>query len=253
MLRDTKEVRRERMISNFLDGIIYNIRGLKLGIKTWKLLLLALLRFFILIAFTIALATLAFQYHGRLMDLIWTKPQSMWVVWIWHFVSFIITMFLIGISTVLSYVISQIFFSVFIMDYMSKITEKMLTNRVEGANEPFWKSLLCLIRQEIPRTVFPVMISVLIFIFGWITPLGPIIATISSIITIIFLSWDNTDLVPARRLLPFKKRFYMLMKNLPFHIGFGIYFLIPVLNVIFLSFAPVGATMYYVQVIEKKE
>ncbi len=240
------------MINNLLEGLKYNIKGLKLGIKTWKLLLLALLRFIILIAFTIILASLGLKYHDNLMNLIWARPESIWIVWVWHFVSWVMVMFLIGVSTILSYIISQIFFSVFIMDYMSKITELMITGQIGETKGSIFKTALYLIKQEIPRAILPIMISLFLFIIGWVTPVGPIIAAISSIITIIFLSWDNTDLVPARRFLPFKERFYMLMKNLPFHIGFGIYFLIPILNIIFFSFAPVGATMYYLESIEKK-
>jgi CysZ protein len=37
---------------------------------------------------------------------------------------------------------------------------------------------------------------------------------------------------------------------LAFHLGFGLPFLIPVLNIVLLSFAPVGATLYF---IEKQE
>ena len=55
------------------------------------------------------------------------------------------------------------------------------------------------------------------------------------------------DLVPARRLQPFSERFRFLLKTLPFHLGFGLLFLVPVLNILLLSFAPVGATLYYLE------
>jgi CysZ protein len=84
-------------------------------------------------------------------------------------------------------------------------------------------------------------------VFGWVTPLGPILTLLSSALAILFLSWDNTDLIPARNLVPFKKRFGFLMKTIPFHLGFGLPFLIPILNILFLSFAPVGATLYYLE------
>ncbi|MBW2022400.1 MAG: hypothetical protein JRI51_05955, partial [Deltaproteobacteria bacterium] len=61
------------------------------------------------------------------------------------------------------------------------------------------------------------------------------------------LSWDNTDLVPARRMMPFRERFKLLLKTLPFHLGFGLPFLIPGANIVFLSFAPVGATLYHIE------
>jgi CysZ protein len=38
-----------------------------------------------------------------------------------------------------------------------------------------------------------------------------------------------------------------LLKTLPFHLGFGLLFLVPVLNILLLSFAPVGATLYYLE------
>ncbi|MCD6293833.1 MAG: hypothetical protein J7M20_02680, partial [Deltaproteobacteria bacterium] len=78
-------------------------------------------------------------------------------------------------------------------------------------------------------------------------PLGPFITILSSGITAIFLAWDNTDLIPARRMSPFASRFRFLLGTLPFHLGFGILFLIPGLNLLLLSFAPVGATLYHLE------
>ena len=58
---------------------------------------------------------------------------------------------------------------------------------------------------------------------------------------------DSSLLIPARRLEPFGSRFKFLLKNLGFHLGFGLWFLIPGLNILFLSFAPVGATLYHIE------
>jgi CysZ protein len=152
----------------------------------------------------------------------------------------------VGLSAILSYLVSQILFCVIIMDYMSQVTERMIVGQ---ENEPEKVSILrqfsYLLRQEIPRSILPVLITLLLMVLGWLTPLGPVLAIVSSGIAAIFLAWDNTDLVPARRLYPFNKRFKLLLSSLTFHLGFGLLFLIPVLNIVFLSFAPVGATIYY--------
>jgi CysZ protein len=111
---------------------------------------------------------------------------------------------------------------------------------------------LHLIRQEIPRTVVPVLISVALMIIGLFTPVSLAIIGVSGVVAGIFLAWDNTDLVPARRMVPFRERFAFLRKNLFFHIGFGLLFLVPWLNILFLSFAPVGATLYYIEKERKK-
>jgi CysZ protein len=44
---------------------------------------------------------------------------------------------------------------------------------------------------------------------------------------------------------PFRERFTYFRSNLMFHLVFGLWFLVPWLNIAFLSFAPVGATLYY--------
>jgi CysZ protein len=232
---------------NLLSGITYNLRGLWLGIKTPKLLVLGLIRFAAVVIISILAASLILVYHEKILHLIWAKPASQWILWLWYVLSWLLSLFLVGLSAILSYLVSQILFSVFIMDYMSRITERMLVGEEhEPEKVSVLRQLSYLVKQEIPRTILPVLIALLLMVAGWLTPLGPVLAILSSGIVVIFLAWDNTDLVPARRLNPFKQRFKLLMKNLTFHLGFGLLFLIPVLNILFLSFAPVGATIYFV-------
>ncbi|RLC31202.1 MAG: hypothetical protein DRH37_03595 [Deltaproteobacteria bacterium] len=231
----------------FLDGIIYNLRGLWFGIRTPKLLFWGLVRFAMVIVITIISATFILSYHQEILDLIWNKPESVWIVWLWRVLSWLLSLVLVGISAVISYLLSQILFSIVIMDYMSRITEKIMAGAVR---EPEKMKLLplffYLIKQEIPRAIIPVFVS-LVLILGGLTPLGPVLTIFSCMIAAIFLAWDNTDLLPARQLVRFRNRFRFLLKNLPFHLGFGLFFLIPGLNILFLSFAPVGATLYHLE------
>ena len=196
---------------------------------------------------TILTAGLILVYHQEILNLMWSKPESQWIIWLWYLLSWLLSVVLVGCAIVLSYLVSQILFSVFIMDLMSRITEKTVTGRILEPNKiPWWQQFLFLIKQEIPRTTVPVLLSLVLIGFSWLTPLGPIVTILSSAVTVIFLAWDNTDLIPARRMEPFKERFRRLTSTLPFHLGFGILFLIPLLNILFLSFAPVGATLYYI-------
>lgn len=229
-----------------IDGIRYNLRGLKIGLKTPKLLILGLLRFFVVVILAIGLTCIILLYQQDIISAIWTKPGSLWVVWLWYLVSWLITAILIILSTVISYLLSQIIFAVVIMDRMSRITEGIKRGSItEQDNLSYFKQLAFLIKQEIPRTIIPVMILLVLSVVGWLTPLGPVLTIITSIIAAAFLSWDNTDLVPARRFVKFNERFGFLFKNFSFHVGFGLLFLIPVFNILSLSFAPVGATLYY--------
>jgi CysZ protein len=210
--------------------------------------MLGLVRFVVVIVITVVSAGLVLYYHQDIMQMIWTRPDSAWIVWLWHAVSWLLTFFLVGLTAIVSYLVSQILFSVFIMDAMSRITEQLISEQIQApATMPLLKQFIHLVKQEIPRTTIPVLVTLLVMIMGWATPLGPVLTVLSSAVAVIFLTWDNTDLVPARRLRPFSSRFGFLLKNLPFHLGFGLLFLIPGLNILFLSFAPVGATMYHIE------
>jgi CysZ protein len=230
------------------DGITYNIRGFWIGVKTPKLLMLGLIRLAAVIIITIIFASLILVYHQEILNLIWTRPESRWLLWLWHLLSWMLSLFLVVLSSVFSYLISQILFCVIIMDTMSIITERLASGQEkEPQKMPLLSRFFYLVKQEIPRTIVPVLLTLFIMGLGWLTPFGPLFTIFSSLIAAIFLAWDNTDLVPARRLYPFKTRFKLFYKNLPFHLGFGLLFLIPIASIFFLSFSPVGATLYYVE------
>ena len=232
---------------NFIQGIIYNFRGLSLGIKTPRLLFWGLLRLCVVILITIIFASVILFYHQDIFNVIWTKPASHWILWLWYVTSWLLSICLVGLSAVISYLIAQILFSVLIMDLMSRITERMITGEaIEAGSTSILKLLAYLISQEIPRTIVPVLLSILLMIAGWLTPFGPVVAALSSALAALFLAWDNTDLIPARQLIPFRSRFRFLLKSLPFHLGFGLPLLIPGLNILLLSFAPVGAALYHI-------
>jgi CysZ protein len=243
--------KKEIAIMTLLKGISYNFRGLKLGIKTPSLLALGLLRFGIILIFSLLAIGLVIAEYQHIANLIWTQPESAWILWLWHVFSWVLALLLAAVSTLVAFLIAQLLFSIVIMDYMSRITERKVSGiEVAPPAMPWFSYFLYLLKQEIPRAVIPIVISMGILIVGWLTPLSPIVTIVSPILAATFLAWDNTDLVPARRLEPIGSRFGFLRKNLKFHLGFGLGFLIPGLNILLLSFAPVGATMFYVEQID---
>jgi CysZ protein len=234
---------------DLLAGLKYSVRGLRFALGDAKLLFWGMVRFAVVILITVILASLIFVYHQQILDLMWAKPESAWVIWLWYLVSWLISLLLLGVAVVFSYLISQILFSVIIMDHMSRLTERKVTGHVkEPERMPFWRQFIFLVKQEIPRTFIPVVLSLLIMILSWFVLLGPLMVVLSSAIAIVFLAWDNTDLTPARRLIPFGDRFRFLSRSILFHVGFGLPYLVPLLNILFLSFSPVGATLYYLDI-----
>ena len=231
-----------------LQGVAYNYKGLLMGLKTPSLLFLGLTRFAVILFLTIAAIGLVLAKYQEIANLIWTRPESAWLVWLWHLVSWLLVLLLSGLSTVVAFLIAQLLFSAIIMDYMSRITERKVTgSEIAAPDMPWFSYFFYLIKQEIPRAVLPVSITLMLLIFGWFTPLSPILTVLAPLIAGVFLAWDNTDLVPARRMVSFRRRFRLLRSHFGFHLGFGLCFLIPALNILFLSFAPVGATIYYLK------
>lgn len=236
-----------------IQGIRYNFKGLAMGLRTPKLLIMGILRFVVVIVLTVVLSGIILYRHNDILALIWTMPESQWLVILWKIVSWLLSVVLASISAVIAYLLAQMVFCVFIMDYMSRVTEQMITGTVVSPPASWWSFSLYLIRQEIPRAVIPVVLSLVIMLAGLLTPAGPVIFVVSSLAACVFLAWDNTDLVPARRMMPFTDRFALLKRHFLFNLGFGLCFLIPWLNILFLSFAPVGATLYYVQTADRPD
>jgi CysZ protein len=233
-------------IMNLLSGIVYNLRGLMLGLRTPRLLILGLVRLVAVAALTVAAASLVLVYHDEILSLLWSRPASPWIVWLWHLFSWLLGFLLMGVSAVLAYLFSQVLFSVVIMDAMSRLTEVKVRGLAhEPTHRPLLEHFFNLVRQEIPRSVFPVLLTLVLTVLAWLTPLGPVLTVAAPVVAGAFLAWDATDLVPARQLLPFRDRLRLFTRALPFHVGFGLLFLIPLLNILVLSFAPVGGTLYF--------
>jgi len=240
-------------MTSFLQGVAYQFKGLRFTLHSAKLLTLGLARLAILVIITIAAAAIMLANYQEILTLMWNEPQSPWIAWLWHVASWLMALILLAISAVVGFVAAQFLFSVFIMDIMSQITERKVSGWVNSTatDMPWYAYLFYLLRQEIPRAILPVFVALLLLVLGWFTPLGPVLTILSPLAASLFLAWDNTDLVPARRLAPFSQRFAFLRRHLAFHLGFGVLFLIPLLNIVLLSFAPVGATLFYVEQIDE--
>jgi CysZ protein len=123
---------------NLISGISYNYRGLKMGLKTPVLLFLGLVRFLVILILTVVSASLILKYHNEILNLLWGKPESHWIVWLWYVISWLLTFLLMGLSAVISFLVAQILFSVMIMDTMSRITEQRVTGREKEAKHMSW-------------------------------------------------------------------------------------------------------------------
>lgn len=233
---------------DFFRGIKYNIQGVLFAFANPKLLWLGLLRFAIILVLALFFSGLVFFWHEAILAMIWEMPEKGMLLYVWHLASWVLSLLLAAVAVVAAYLVAQVFFCVYIMDYMSRLTEKIVLGTEVSYAQSSWLSFFVyLVCQEIPRAVIPLVITLAVMVMGLFTPLGPVILVLSSITACVFLAWDNTDLVLARKMMPFGQRIGFLRQTLWFHVGFGLLFLIPWVNIVMLSFVPVGATLYHVQ------
>lgn len=231
-----------------LKGIRYNFRGLVLGLKTPSLFLLGTIRLVVILALTLIAVGLVLSKYQELTNLVWSQPESAWLAWLWYLVSWLFALLLVGLSALVAFLISQLLFSIVIMDYMSRITERKFAGKEAAPPDMPWIAyFFFLLKQEVPRATIPIIISIVFMLVGWLTPLSAATTLLAPVLAITFLAWDNTDLVPARRLEPFRSRFRFLRQHLSFHVGFGLGFLVPGLNILLISFAPIGGTLFYLE------
>jgi len=101
---------------SFFDGVIYNLRGLRWAMKSPKLLMLGLTRFFAVILLTVICGSIIIAYHQEILSVLWSKPQTDWLILIWHLLSWIVSLSLFGLAAILSYLAAQILFGAIIMD-----------------------------------------------------------------------------------------------------------------------------------------
>jgi CysZ protein len=212
-----------------------------------------LLRFAVILMLTVLFSGMILLNHDAILSGIWAMPDSGFLVYVWYLTSWLLSLVLAAVSVVVAYLVAQVCFNVFIMDYMSRITEKIVLGKeISAADSSWFRTAVYLVAQEIPRAVIPMIITLAVMAAGFFTPLGPVILVVSAVTAGVFLAWDNTDLLPARQMRPFRDRWALLRRNLGFHIGFGLLLIVPWLNILTLSFAPVGATLYHIHKLEKE-
>ncbi len=235
------------MFKDLVLGLRFAIQGVAMAVKNPKLLGLGLVRLVLTAAIAILGIGLALTYHHQVMALVWPRPDSAWIIWLWYLASWVLALLGAALASVLGYLLAQILFSIFIMDLMSRITEQYAGRAAVESRLSFWGYFRHLVIQEIPRTILPVVISLLIMAAGWLTFLAPVVTVVMPLTAGAFLAWENTDLVPARRMLPFAYRWSFFRRHFWSHVGFGLLFLVPLANIVFLSFAPVGGTLLYLE------
>ncbi len=140
-----------------------------LSLRHPRLLWLGLLRFAVILVLTVLFSGLILLNHDAIMSRLWQMPASGFPVYLWHLASWLLSLLLAAFSVVIAYLTAQVCFNVFIMDYMSRITEKIVLGKEMSVSDRGWfKTAGYLIVQEIPRAVIPMIITLVVMTAGFL-------------------------------------------------------------------------------------
>jgi CysZ protein len=187
-------------------------------------------------------------WHMDNPDTIWLKTLNFFL---WGFTElFRILVFVIGLIfvSISGFVLGMILTSP-LNDLLSEKTEAIV--RIPHSTPFSLHYLWHLIRGEILKSIFLILVPILILILNLIPLIGTIIyILLSSLFGMWAMGIAYIDYPVSRAQPGFRGRFRFYWQNFSAISGFGVIFFIPVFNFVFSSPLVVGSTLLYLQLTE---
>jgi CysZ protein len=233
-------------VKAFSEGLSFHYKGFELAFRHRSLLLLSLVPFIV----TLTLYMLAFYWltlrADDLLNAIWGAgaPEIIqttgWLHWVYtHVVKYMLYLVLLMIMTYSFCVFSTIVGSP-LYDHISSRYELLLHGpQLRGERDRAAMGRLVVIKEEIKKAFIILFIPLFLFFV-------PIIGNlISLLIAPILIAWDYVDFSLSRDHAFLKDRLAVVWQHKFRLLGFGFPLLIPLIGILLLPFAILGATRLY--------
>jgi CysZ protein len=188
---------------------------------------------------------LSFYLFSRTDDfLVWLKPMESsqwWLAWIYYVSKMLLSLTLVVVSGLVALLLSNIL-SVPIYEFVSVAVERQLTGRVV---EVSLLEALKLIPEEIKKVLFILSVTLVVLFI-------PFLNIFSTFIAAFLVAWDFFDYPMARRGYSFRRRLYIASKNVFLLTAFGLWLVIPIVNVFLFPFAIAGGTILNLQSLQNE-
>ena len=177
---------------------------------------------------------LLLQYHHLILDaILFSKPESWWGVSFFYLSKSLLSMALVLLSFLLYPLVVNILSSP-IYDYVSCAVETDHVNS-NGNNLSWWHALL-LMKEEIKKTLFILLVSIIVLVIPGLNLLSPLI-------TAFFIAWEFCDFPLARQGKTFRQRLWFVSQHFWSVLGFGLWFVIPIVPFFIMPLAVAGGTL----------
>jgi uncharacterized protein involved in cysteine biosynthesis len=246
-------------VKEFLSGFTYLRRGYLFIREHRKLWLFALPTalvylpvFFIFLNYFPSLVTAAGGW-------IFSALIPLWAVWYWKVLIILLSVFIILpmlfiiLIILATFVIGAALIASIFNDLLAEKTEELhrgQTDKIPFSLERIFKEPWIVIIEEAKKLGFYFAVQGAFFALSFIPVAGPAIyVTAGGMFTIFFLGFEYIDYPMARRLVPFKQKWSLMIRYRWRVFGFGcavsLAFLIPVFNVFAIVFTVIGATLLF--------
>jgi CysZ protein len=185
---------------------------------------------------------LLFSYDDQLVAMMLpAKPDSWWAVGLYYIGWFFLDATLVVFGAILALGITSIIAAP-IYDFVSQAVERELTGKV--VQTVGWTQFLSALVSEFKKILFIFCLTIILLFI-------PVLNVISIAIAALLLGWDFFDYPLSRRGWPLKQRLRLVRREGWRILGFGVWLVIPFVQVLFMPLAVVGGTMLALEALER--
>ena len=186
-----------------------------------------------------------FEHDAELLtSLLFAKPES-WYGALFYYISYVLVyaavLVIVGLLTPL--LLMNVIASPFYEIVSSAIEREFMGGK--GVEMSFFENLAAMV-TELKKVVLILSISfIMLFI--------PVLNVVSALVTAILLGWDFFDYPAARRGWPVRRRLKFMLANVWSVTGFGLWLVIPFVQIILLPFAVAGGTLLSLEAMRERD
>lgn len=239
------------MFKEFLYGLSYPFKTIKLFFQHPKISLLSIVP---LIINAVIYGTIFFIAFSYLYDTILDISKSMTVglgflEYAINYLVFILTFFVVLLLCYILFVIAGGILSSPFNEAISQRVEIISTGELVSSTKGFFADLLISLRAELIKLSFLVLVTIPLFLLGFIPVIGILFFSLATIFSMFFNTLDFVDYPLTRRHVKFKEKVKLILSNKSVTFGFGatafVITFIPGVNIILRPILVVAGTSLY--------
>ena len=228
------------------DGWRFHIKGIRFAFQHLSFLALSALPFVIALCLYVFAFYLFTRYADNLLGILWhleSGESSRYVGWLyWAYIHLFKVLLYIVVLVVMFYtfiVLANILASP-VYDYLVSRYQRTYYPDAYAAQaiSPV-KGILSVMKEEVKKAALMLVIPLLLLLIPVIGPL------LGFVVAALFIAWDYVDFSLSKDYPLLKDRIKALWRHKAFFLGFGCPLLIPLLGLVILPFAILGATRLY--------